>query len=91
MWTPATPERPWSEAGPGLPVAGALPWACPAARLAPSYKNLHASSLWVPHSPTYLEAGHKAGGGRWMDEEGGEPRGAIKPQLERACPGVSRL
>lgn len=26
-----------------------------------------------------------------MDEEGGEPRGAIKPQLERACPGVSRL
>ena len=26
-----------------------------------------------------------------MDEEGGEPRGAIKPQLERACRGVSRL
>lgn len=56
MWTPATPKRPWSEARPGLSVAGALPWAGPAAHLAPSYKNLHGSSLWVLfHQPTWRQ------------------------------------
>jgi hypothetical protein len=30
-----------------------------------------ASFLSVPPSPTYLGAGNKAGGGRWMDGEAG--------------------
>lgn len=85
MWNPATPERPWSEAGQVLPgrwstVLGVawLPGWSPHTRICMLLPFL-ASFLLVPPSPTYLEAGNKAGGGRWMDGEGGEPRGAIKP------------
>lgn len=61
----------WGRASSPWRMARELPRAWPAARLAPSNKNLHASSLpcflpLVPPSPKYLEAGNKAGGGRWM-------------------------